>query len=81
MLDWNQTVHIGERGPMPRRQIQYVGGAYYHIYNRGANKGNLFCEDENYLYFLRLMKREQHALQITVVAYCLMPNHYHWVVR
>ena len=66
---------------MPRRKVQFVSGAYYHIYNRGANRTNLFCEDENYRYFLRLMKREQSIAQITVIAYCLMPNHYHWVVR
>jgi REP element-mobilizing transposase RayT len=66
---------------MPRRKLNFVRGVYYHIYNRGANKATIFCSDENYRYFLRLMKRDQHALQVTFVAYCLMPNHYHWLVR
>jgi putative transposase len=70
-----------EGGVMPRRKVHFVRGVYYHIYNRGANRANIFCSDENYRYFLRLIKRDQQALQVTIVAYCLMPNHYHWLVR
>lgn len=66
---------------MPRREIRYVPGGYYHIYNRGANKVSLFRSEENYYYSLRLLKEYRERLRISVVAYCLMPNHYHWLVR
>ncbi len=66
---------------MPPRKIQFVQGAYYHIYNRGANRQSIFRSDENYKFCLRLMQQYRQALNISVIAYCLMPNHYHWLVR
>ena len=55
-------------------------GYYYHIYNRGVNRTNLFIEDRNFAYFMQL-----YAKHITPVAdtfaYCLMPNHFHFLVR
>ena len=53
---------------------------YYHIYNRGNNKENIFKEDENYYYFLNLVKK--YLLQIAdIYAYCLLPNHFHLLVK
>jgi len=63
---------------MPRRLIFEIG-SYYHIYNRGANKNTIFNNQEEYLYFLRKVK--QYLKGLDVVCYCLMPNHYHMVVR
>lgn len=51
----------------------------YHIYNRGNNKQNIFFEDENYLFFLRKIKKELTPY-CKVLAYCLMPNHFHLMV-
>jgi putative transposase len=53
---------------------------YYHIFNRGNNKENLFCEDKNYSYFLRLWGKYIHPVADTL-AYCLLPNHFHFLVR
>lgn len=65
---------------MPRRTIQFSPGEYYHLYNRGNNRGRVFFERENYLFFLRLMHK--HLLPVMdVIAYCLMPTHYHLLVR
>ncbi|MEM7112931.1 MAG: transposase [Chloroflexota bacterium] len=66
---------------MPRRKISFIQGHYYHIYNRGAGRQPIFRESENYLYLLRLLKRVLVDLQISMIAYCLLPNHYHWLVR
>ena len=52
---------------------------FYHIYNRGNNKLPLFFTRENYLYFLRKV-RKYLLLHIEVIAYCLMPNHFHLLV-
>jgi REP element-mobilizing transposase RayT len=55
-------------------------GNYYHIYNRGTNKGNIFFEERNYEYFLKLYI--QYIFPITnTYAYCLMKNHFHLLVR
>lgn len=61
---------------MPRRQTPFVQGLYYHIYNRGNNRQSIFFQPENYLYFLRNVKRYIAPLA-KVVVYCLMPTHYH----
>ena len=66
---------------MPRRRTTFTQGAYYHIYNRGAAQVSIFRGDEDYRYLLTLVKRLLTELQITMIAYCLLPNHYHWLVR
>lgn len=52
----------------------------YHIYNRGNNRENLFRNRENYLYFLKLFS-EHVAPVVVVFAYCLLPNHFHFLLR
>lgn len=66
---------------MPRRAVQFVQGCYYHLYNRGAGRQAIFRSDENYRYLLRLLKEVASECAITVIDYCLLPNHYHWLVR
>ena len=59
----------------------YYKNTYHHLYNRGANKGVIFYERENYLYFLRRMKYYGMKFRINILAYCLMPNHFHLFVQ
>lgn len=61
---------------MPRREPTILVGQYYHIYNRGNNRQPVFFERENYLFFLRQW-RTYNGSTCRVVAYCLMPTHYH----
>lgn len=64
---------------MPRREVQFHPGDVYHIYNRGNNRENIVIERKNYGYFIRLVRR--HLLPVMdVLAYCIMPNHYHLLV-
>ncbi len=86
---------------------QFYPGAYYHIYNRGANKQNIFQDSKDYetftqilSYYLlhplgtaksilnRLNEDKGRSLAIstegiayTLLAYCLMPNHFHFMLR
>jgi len=55
-------------------------GEYYHLYNRGNNRERIFFERENYLFFLRRL-RKYAAPVLDVVSYCLMPTHYHLLVQ
>lgn len=64
---------------MPRPP--YLPGHYYHLYNRGAHQFSIFKEPENYLFVLRKIKHYLVALELSMIVYCLMPNHYHFLVR
>ena len=66
---------------MPRRKVALVPGSYYHIYNRGHNSGNIFFETANYDYFLRQFKKYIAGKHANVIAYILMPNHYHFLLE
>jgi putative transposase len=61
---------------MPQRSVELCAGEYYHLYNRGNNRERIFYERENYLFFLRRL-RKYVAPILDIVAYCLMPTHYH----
>ncbi len=51
----------------------------YHIYNRGNNSQNIFFTRDNYLFFLEKIRK--HILPYAdVLAWCLMPNHFHLMV-
>ena len=53
---------------------------YYHIFNRTNNKEFLFKEEENYRFFLEQVKK--YIVPIAdIFSYCLMPNHFHFVLR
>lgn len=53
---------------------------YYHVYNHGNGSDILFRSDDNYNFFLKKFK--QHVTPIAeTYAYCLMPNHFHFLVR
>ncbi len=55
-------------------------GQYYHVYNRGNNKENIFIEEKNYNYFLEKVKK--YILPIAdIYVYCLLKNHFHIVLR
>jgi len=51
----------------------------YHIYNQGNNRQQIFFDKENYCFFLR--KMSLHLLPYAdIIAWCLMPNHFHWML-
>jgi len=56
-------------------------GRFYHIYNRGNEKRKIFFDRENYLFFLRRLRRKVRLKGSRVIAYCLMPNHFHVLMQ
>ncbi|MCU0351702.1 MAG: transposase [Flavobacterium sp.] len=62
------------------KQEKFEYDTFFHVYNRGNNKEDIFKEDKNYSYFLKLAK--QHLLDVAeIYAYCLLKNHFHIVLR
>lgn len=97
---------------MPSKNIvkQYLENGYYHIYNRGVEKRDIFLDNQDCRVFLHLLKfylspelqesQKQHPLttltgfnpvrlrplqslggEIELLAYCLMPNHFHLLLK
>ena len=55
-------------------------GMFYHIFNRGNNRENIFVHERNYDYFMHLYAR--HVVPVVeTYAYCLLRNHFHFLVR
>ena len=58
----------------------HLAGHYYHVYNRGCNRGPIFANDGNYAFLLRRAKGFLADCSLSVIACCLMPNHYHFLL-
>lgn len=52
----------------------------YHVYNQGNNKQRIFFEEDNYSYFIK--KASKYILPYgDIIAWCLMPNHFHFLIK
>ncbi|MFH1006815.1 MAG: transposase [Candidatus Latescibacterota bacterium] len=65
---------------MPRRTTPFLPDQYYHFYNRGNNRQKVFFERDNYLFFLRGLKKYVCEL-VDILVYSLLPTHYHILGR
>lgn len=66
---------------MASAQRGYEEGGIYHVYNRGNRKNPIFLGSEDYATFLFKLQEFAARYGVTVLAYCLMPNHYHLLLR
>lgn len=84
------------------RRLIFAETEYYHIYNRGLDKRDLFSDKNDYNRFIQsvyyfndenfspenfdyqgltLIKSFNRDELVNVIAWCLMPNHYHFVLK
>jgi putative transposase len=55
-----------------------LGGYVYHVLNRGNGRATVFRKDGDYEAFLRIVaEAQEHVPGMRLLAYCLMPNHWH----
>lgn len=66
---------------MPRRPRILVDGGYYHIVTRGNDRRKLFRYRQDYKYFLEIIKKYLDKFQVSILNYCLMPNHIHLLIQ
>jgi len=65
---------------MPNPREPFEPDCIYHVYNHGNGNDLIFREEENYRFFLKRFKIYiSHIAK--VYAYCLMPNHFHFLIR
>ena len=62
---------------MPRTARCCSGGYTYHVLNRGNARGAVFHGADDYDAFLDLMAESSVRTAMRILAYCLMPNHFH----
>jgi len=65
---------------MPRTARKLLGGYCYHVINRGNGRAQIFHDAEDYGAFVSLMARACGRIPIRLLAFCLMPNHFHFVL-
>ena len=72
---------------MPRRPREAAGNVIYHVLNRRAGRQQLFHHKLDYLAFLRTIRQangremQQARPPVEIFSICLMPNHWHLVLR
>jgi len=93
--------------PQKNSRKEYDAGGYYHLYNRGVEKREIFLDEQDYSVFIGYMKSyldipplqglalkdkksksippsripKNYSNEISLLAYCLMPNHFHFLVK
>ncbi len=65
--------------PTPRRNFEDFH--FYHIYNRGNHREAVYHDARDYEKFLWMLRDAAAEHSVTVAAYCLMPNHFHLLLR
>ena len=68
--------------PYPRKDTTvWQPGAYYHIYNRGIARTPLFRAEDNFLYVIEKARFYCKKYDLSMIAFSLMWNHYHFCAR
>jgi REP element-mobilizing transposase RayT len=66
---------------MVRRPRIVVEGGWYHVYNRVSSGEPVFANENEAIEFIEIVRDVKRRDGWTVIAWCLMSNHYHLVVR
>jgi putative transposase len=66
---------------MARRRRLFIANIPYHVIQRGNNRNPIFFNDKDYLFFLKVLKEAKAKHPCFLYAYCLMPNHFHFILE
>jgi len=66
---------------MPRPLRITVPNLPFHVLNRGNNRQIVFYQEEDFIYFIKLLKRFKRELKFKLYHFCPMPNHLHFVIE
>jgi putative transposase len=62
---------------MPRGARDALGGYCYHVLNRGNGRGTVFHKQADFAAFATLLRQAGERVDVRLLAYCLLPNHFH----
>lgn len=65
---------------MANRRIPFEAGKYFHVFNHSRGEEKLFVDEKSYSDFLNMFSKHVHPF-VDTYAYCLMTNHFHFLVR
>lgn len=74
---------------------QFIENGYYHLYNRGVEKRNIFLDEQDFAVFLNYLKKyldptpgsdpnwglKTLSGEVDLITFCLMPNHFHLLAK
>jgi putative transposase len=66
---------------MPRIPRGQLAGHAYHVLNRGNGGAIVFHKVADHAAFLALLQMAKSKYPVRVLAFCLMPNHFHLVLQ
>ena len=66
---------------MPKIQRNITPGSIHHVYNRGVDKMTIFYTNKDYGYFLDKILFYKDKYQVKILAFCLLPNHFHLLLQ
>lgn len=63
-----------------QRIVRVVAAGYpHHITQRGNYRQKIFADDTDRRKYVSLLKKESKLYRLTILVYCLMPNHVHFM--
>src|SRR4029079_14255251 len=65
---------------MPRRARGNTAGFVYHVLNRAVRRSTLFDTNGDYATLERALGQALHRVPVRLLAYCVMPTHFHLIV-
>jgi putative transposase len=68
-------------GKSLRSALLSTVGTYFHLYNRGVDRRDIFLSRDSYLSFEARIATALNHWAVSLLAYCLTPNHFHFLVR
>jgi putative transposase len=66
---------------MPRIERIDVGGYIYHVLNRANTRAQIFDNKDDYAMFDGILEEAVENYEMRILAYCLMPNHWHLILH
>lgn len=65
---------------MPRTARVAIGDTVYHVLNRATNRSTIFRTEKDYRHFESLLREAKELIGMRILAYTIMPNHWHLVL-